>query len=60
MLFLLFDLYRLELYEHFDYKQDSSLSSVRLMCRNASRVLRRKDSSGSILKDGQVKRSDFT
>jgi len=51
---------RLEFYEHFDYKQDKSLSSVRLVCKNATKVLKRKDSSGSILKDGYVKKSDFT
>ena len=52
--------FRLEFYEHFDYKQDKSLSSVRLVCKNATKVLKRKDSSGSILKDGYVKKSDFT
>ena len=51
---------RLEFGEHFDYKQDRSLSSVRLVCKNATKVLRRKDSSGSILKDGIVKKADFT
>ena len=53
---------RLEFYEHVDYKQDKSLSSVRLVCKNATKVLRRKDSSGCMLKDGfgSIHRSDFT
>ena len=52
-------IFRLEFFEHFDYKQDKTLSSVRLVCKNATKVLKRKDSSGSILKDGLVQRSDF-
>ena len=51
---------RLEFHEQVEYKQDKSLSSVKLVCKNAAKVLKRKDSSGSILKDGQVKKSDFT
>jgi hypothetical protein len=51
---------RLEMCEHFDYKQDKSLACVRLVCKNASRVLKRKDSSGTFLKEGYVKKSDFT
>ncbi len=43
-----------------DYKQDRSLSASRLVCKDASLVLRRKDSSGTILRDGAARRSsDF-
>ena len=50
---------RLEFHEQVEYKQDKSLSAVKLVCKNAAKVLKRKDSSGSILKEGQVKKSDF-
>ena len=55
-----FCLFRLEMCEHFDYKQDKSLASVRLVCKNAARMLKRKDSSGTFLKEGLVKKTDFT
>ena len=45
----------LDMMEQLDYKQDKSLCSARLVCRNSSKVLRRKDSSGSMLRDaGQL------
>ena len=47
---------RLDIVEQLDYKQDKSLMAARLVCRNPGRVLRRKDSSGSILKEGGVVR----
>ena len=52
---------RLDIVEQLDYKQDKSLCAARLVCRNPDKVLRRKDSSGSILKEvGQVRRGDYT
>ena len=51
---------RLDIVEQLDYKQDKSLCAARLVCRNPGRVLRRKDSSGSILKESQLTRADFT
>ncbi len=50
---------RLVIAEQFDFKQDKSLSSVRLVCHNASAILKRKDSSGSILRDGSAKKGSF-
>jgi hypothetical protein len=50
---------RLVIAEQFDFKQDKSLSSVRLVCKNAGAILRRKDSSGSILRDGSAKKGSF-
>ena len=32
----------------------------RLVCRNATKLLKRKDSSGAILKDGQLKPADYS
>ena len=46
--------------EQFDYKQDKNLGSSRILCRNAMQVLKRKDSSGMILRDGNVKKGDYT
>ena len=51
---------RLDIVEQLDYKQDKSLCAARLVCRNPGKVLRRKDSSGSILKEGQLARADYT
>jgi len=51
---------KLDIVEQLDYKQDKSLFCARLVCRNSNRVLKRKDSSGTILKDGQLKRGDYT
>ena len=51
---------RLDIVEQLDYKQDKSLCAARLVCRNPGKVLRRKDSSGSILKEGQLTRADYT
>ena len=51
---------RLEMSETFDYKQDKSLASVRLVCKNSARVLKRKDSSGTFLQEGSIKKTDFT
>ena len=51
---------KLDIVEQLDYKQDKSLFCARLVCRNANKVLRRKDSSGTILKDGQLKRGDYS
>ena len=31
----------------------------RVVCRNATKLLKRKDSSGTILKDGQLKPDDY-
>ena len=42
---------QLDMVEQLDYKQDKSLCSARLVCRNSNKVLRRKDSSGSMLRD---------
>ncbi len=39
--------------------QDKSLSGVRVVCRNANRFLRRKDSSGSMLKETSTRRGSF-
>ena len=51
----------LDMMEQLDYKQDKSLCSARLVCRNSSKVLRRKDSSGSMLRDlSQLHRANFT
>jgi len=41
----------LDMMEQLDYKQDKSLCSARLVCRNTYKVLKRKDSSGSMLRD---------
>ena len=60
MNFKILFIFRLEMCEHFDYKQDKSLASVRLVCKNAARMLKRKDSSGTFLKEGLVKKTDFT
>ena len=55
----------LKLREIRDYKQDRSLSAVRLVCRNSAFVLRRKDSTGSMLSSSsndaslEVTKSDF-
>jgi len=52
---------RLDIIEQLDYKQDKSLCAARLVCRNSNMVLRRKDSSGSILKElGQLKKTSST
>ena len=32
----------------------------RIVCRNANKLLKRKDSSGTILKDGQLKPADYS
>ena len=51
----------LDMMEQLDYKQDKSLCSARLVCRNSSKVLRRKDSSGSMLRDlSNLHRANFT
>ena len=51
----------LDMVEQLDYKQDKSLCSARLVCRNTYKVLKRKDSSGSMLRDaGQLQRGDYT
>jgi len=42
---------QLDIIEQLDYKQDKSLCSARLVCRNTSKALTRKDSSGSMLRD---------
>eukprot|EP00094_Tigriopus_californicus_P010596 TCALIF_10222-PA protein Name:"Similar to TRAPPC10 Trafficking protein particle complex subunit 10 (Homo sapiens)" AED:0.34 eAED:0.37 QI:23/0/0/0.54/1/0.90/11/0/941 len=52
--------HRLVIMEQFDRKQDKTLAATRLLCRNAAQVLKRKDSSGMILRDGNIKKSDFT
>ena len=55
----------LKLREIRDYKQDRSLSAVRLVCRNSAFVLRRKDSTGSMLSSSSndtcqdITKSDF-
>ena len=55
----------LKLREVKDYKQDRNLSAVRLVCRNSAFVLRRKDSTGSMLSSGSsdistdIIKSDF-
>ena len=55
----------LKLREIRDYKQDRSLSAVRLVCRNSAFVLRRKDSTGSMLSSSSndtafdIAKSDF-
>ena len=47
--------------EQQDYKQDKSLCAARLVCRNSNNVLKRKDSSGSILRDAsQLQKGDFS
>ena len=51
---------RLDIVEQLDYKQDKSLCAARLVCRNPGKVLRRKDSSGSILKEGQITKADYS
>eukprot|EP00092_Neocalanus_flemingeri_P030096 GFUD01032674.1.p1 GENE.GFUD01032674.1~~GFUD01032674.1.p1 ORF type:complete len:1160 (-),score=402.30 GFUD01032674.1:238-3717(-) len=52
---------KLDMVEQLDYKQDKSLCAARLVCRNSNRVLKRKDSSGSILRDAsQLQRGDFS
>ena len=51
---------RLDIVEQLDYKQDKSLFCARLVCKNVNKVLKRKDSSGTILKDGQLKRGDYS
>ena len=40
--------------------QDKSLSGARVVCKNANRFLRRKDSSGSMLKEGVARRGNFS
>ena len=35
------------------------MSAARIVCRNAGQILRRKDSSGAILKDGQARKAEF-
>ena len=55
----------LKLREIRDYKQDRNLSAVRLVCRNSAFILRRKDSTGSMLSSGStdnypdIAKSDF-
>ena len=52
---------RLDIVEQLDYKQDKSLCAARLVCRNPGKVLRRKDSSGSILREAAgLARADYT
>lgn len=51
---------RLLITEQFDRKQDKTLASTRLLCRNAAQILKRKDSSGMILRDGNIKKADYT
>jgi len=51
---------RPQLLEKLEYKQDKSLCAARIVCRNATKLLKRKDSSGTILKDGQLKPADYT
>jgi len=52
---------KLDMVEQLDYKQDKSLCAARLVCKNSDKVLKRKDSSGSILKDAsQLQKGDFT
>ena len=56
----------LKLREIRDYKQDRSLSAVRLVCRNSAFVLRRKESTGSMLSSSStdscqdVTKSDYS
>ena len=51
---------QLDMVEQLDYKQDKSLCSARLVCRNTNKALKRKDSSGSMLRDlSQQQRGDF-
>ena len=51
---------QLDIVEQLDYKQDKSLCSARLVCRNTLKVLKRKDSSGSMLRDlSQQQKSDY-
>ena len=50
---------RLVISEQFDLKQDKSLSAVRFVCKNATHILKRRDSSGSILRDGSAKKGSF-
>lgn len=50
---------RLVIAEQFDFKQDKSLSAVRFVCKNAGAILKRRDSSGSILRDGSAKKGSF-
>ena len=51
---------QLDMVEQLDYKQDKSLCSARLVCRNSGKVLRRKDSSGSMLRDlSSLHRADY-
>ena len=55
------DMDMLDMVEQLDYKQDKSLCSARLVCRNSYKVLKRKDSSGSMLRDsGTHQRGDCT
>ena len=42
---------QLDIIEQLDYKQDKSLCSARLVCRNTSKAFTRKDSSCSMLRD---------
>jgi hypothetical protein len=49
---------KLDMVEQLDYKQVKSLCAARLVCRNSNNVLKRKDSSGSILL--QLQRGDFS
>jgi len=52
---------KLDMVEQLDYKQDKSLCAARLVCRNSNSVLKRKDSSGSILRDAtQLQKGDFS
>ena len=45
---------RLKLSEVRDGKPDGGLTAVRLVCRNAANLLRRKDSTGSYLSPGTL------
>ena len=52
---------QLDMVEQLDYKQDKSLCSARLVCRNTNKVLTRKDSSGSMLRDlTQQQKADYS
>jgi hypothetical protein len=49
---------KLDIVEQLDYK---SLCATRLVCRNSNNVLKRKDSSGSVLRDAsQLQKGDFS
>ena len=49
-----------EHYQQDKYRYAIFTSLFRIVCRNATKVLKRKDSSGSILKDGQLRLADYT